>query len=278
MCLRSITKTSSIWTNHFSLVIFAMSRVNQPVITTMADNLEDIMAWEDQDQSMEEEVSRMTVAELKHRTRLIENEIKIMRGSLREARGQLQFRDEIIESNERLIEINQKLPYIVSNVVELLDVDEENDDDGAVKLVDLQGKRKSAVVKTSMHQIYFLPIVGLVDPEELKPGDLVGIQLATKIIMEKLPAEFDPRVKAMEVIDLPNDKYTDIGGLDKQIQELIEAVVLPITHKHKFQNLGIQAPKGVLLYGPPGTGKTLLARVKSTNSIIRILCNNFLIF
>lgn len=36
--------------------------------------------------------------------------------------------------------------------------------------------------------------------------------------------------------------------------QLIEAVVLPMTHKEKFENLGIQPPKGVLLYGPPGTG------------------------
>merc|ERR1711994_641237 len=56
------------------------------------------------------------------------------------------------------------------------------------------------------------------------------------------------------------EQYSDIGGLDKQIQELVEAVVLPMTHKDRFVNLGIKPPKGVLMYGPPGTGKTLLAR------------------
>lgn len=45
-----------------------------------------------------------------------------------------------------------------------------------------------------------------------------------------------------------------------QIQELVEAIVLPMTHKERFQKLGIRPPKGVLLYGPPGTGKTLMAR------------------
>lgn len=40
----------------------------------------------------------------------------------------------------------------------------------------------------------------------------------------------------------------------------MEAIVLPMNHKEKFENLGIQPPKGVLMYGPPGTGKTLLAR------------------
>lgn len=45
-----------------------------------------------------------------------------------------------------------------------------------------------------------------------------------------------------------------------QIQELVEAIVLPMTHQDRFKSLGIRPPKGVLLYGPPGTGKTLMAR------------------
>lgn len=64
------------------------------------------------------------------------------------------------------------------------------------------------------------------------------------MILEKLPAEYDSRVKAMEVDERPTEQYSDIGGLDKQIQELIEAVVLPMTHKDRFTNLGIQPPKG----------------------------------
>lgn len=58
----------------------------------------------------------------------------------------------------------------------------------------------------------------------------------------------------MQVDEKPTEDYSDIGGLDKQIQELVEAVVLPVTHKERFTNLGIKPPKGVLLYGPPGTG------------------------
>jgi len=64
----------------------------------------------------------------------------------------------------------------------------------------------------------------------------------------------------MEVDERPTEEYTDIGGLEKQIEELREAIVLPITHKAKFDAIGIRPPKGCLLYGPPGTGKTMLAR------------------
>lgn len=63
-----------------------------------------------------------------------------------------------------------------------------------------------------------------------------------------------------QVDEKPSEDYSDVGGLDKQIQELVEAVVLPVTHAERFKALGIRPPKGVLLYGPPGTGKTLIAR------------------
>lgn len=47
----------------------------------------------------------------------------------------------------------------------------------------------------------------------------------------------------MEVDEKPTEEYSDVGGLDKQIQELVEAVVLPMTHKERFQALGIAPPK-----------------------------------
>ena len=81
---------------------------------------------------------------------------------------------------------------------------------------------------------------------------MVGVNKDSYLVLEKLPAEYDSRVKAMEVDTKPTEQYSDIGGLDKQIQELIEAVVLPMTERERFENIGIKPPKGVLLYGPPG--------------------------
>lgn len=105
-----------------------------------------------------------------------------------------------------------------------------------------------------------MPIPGLVDVAELKPSDLVGVNKDSFLVLEKLPAEYDSRVKAMEVDERPTEEFTDIGGLEKQIEELREAIVLPIVHKDKFKNLGIRPPKGVLMHGPPGVGKTMMAR------------------
>lgn len=48
----------------------------------------------------------------------------------------------------------------------------------------------------------------------------------------------------MEVDEKPTEQYSDIGGLDKQIQELIEAIVLPMQHKERFERIGIRPPKG----------------------------------
>ena len=94
----------------------------------------------------------------------------------------------------------------------------------------------------------------------MKPGDLVGIRRDNFAIIEKLPIEYDHRVKAMEVDERPSDNYSDIGGLDHQINENQEAIILPLTRKSQFERLNILPSKVVLMYGPPGTGKTLIAR------------------
>merc|ERR1711935_1182986 len=65
---------------------------------------------------------------------------------------------------------------------------------------------------------------------------------------------------SMKVDKAPQESYADIGGLEQQIMEIKEAVELPLTHPEYYEEMGIKAPKGVILYGPPGTGKTLLAK------------------
>ena len=50
-----------------------------------------------------------------------------------------------------------------------------------------------------LRQTIFLPVVGLVDADTMKPGDLVGVNKDSYLILDTLPSEYDSRVKAMEV-------------------------------------------------------------------------------
>jgi 26S proteasome regulatory subunit T5 len=61
---------------------------------------------------------------------------------------------------------------------------------------------KCVVLKTSTRQTIFLPVIGLVPAAELKPNDLVGVNKDSYLVLDKLPAEYDSRVKAMEVCTL----------------------------------------------------------------------------
>ncbi|HLC55431.1 MAG TPA: CDC48 family AAA ATPase [Candidatus Nanoarchaeia archaeon] len=68
------------------------------------------------------------------------------------------------------------------------------------------------------------------------------------------------------LIESPNIKWSDIGGLEEVKLNLKEAVELPLKNPKAFERLGIRPPRGILLYGPPGTGKTLLAKAVATES------------
>jgi transitional endoplasmic reticulum ATPase len=70
----------------------------------------------------------------------------------------------------------------------------------------------------------------------------------------------NPSALRETVVEVPNVKWEDIGGLEKIKDELRETVQYPVEHPEKFVKFGLQPSKGVLFYGPPGTGKTLLAK------------------
>ncbi|KZV86142.1 26S proteasome subunit P45 [Exidia glandulosa HHB12029] len=215
---------------------------------------------EDDFSDLPEDILAAPTDDILTRIRLIDNDIKVMRSDTLRLGHEQNTMKEKIRDNKEKIKQNKVLPYLVANVVEILDMDPEGEEDGANQDLDSMRKGKCAVIKTSTRQTVFLPLIGLVPAAELRPGDLIGVNKDSYLVLDKLPAEFDSRVKAMEVEERPTETYTDIGGLDKQIEELAEAIVLPMEQADKFKNLGIKPPKGVLMYGPPGTGKTLLAR------------------
>ncbi|KAK3400203.1 putative 26S proteasome regulatory particle chain RPT5 [Sordaria brevicollis] len=219
----------------------------------------------EEDDILDEEILSLSTEDILMRKRLLENDARIMKSEYQRLSHERATMKDRIKENQEKIANNRQLPYLVGNVVELLDLDPtaESSEEGANIDLDATRVGKSAVIKTSTRQTIFLPLIGLVDPEKLKPGDLIGVNKDSYLILDTLPAEYDSRVKAMEVDEKPQEKYTDVGGLDKQIDELVEAIVWPMKEAERFKKIGIKAPKGIigaLMYGPPGTGKTLLAR------------------
>ena len=211
------------------------------------------MNIENSNQRYLNEIENLTDQEIINREKIFRNNITIMKNEERQIDGEKKALDSIIKQNKEKLQQNKVLPYLVSTVVELLD--NKNSPDKEEHESDI-----TAIIKTSTRQTIYLPVPGLIEVESLKPTDIVGVNKDSYLILDKLPQEYDSRIKAMEMEEKPQAEYTDIGGLDKQIEELREAIVLPILHKDKFIKLGLKPPKGVLMFGPPGTGKTMLAR------------------
>lgn len=163
-----------------------------------------------------------------------------------------------VEGEKRLIE-NQKLkferearklrselerlrvgPMVVGTIIDVLD---EN----------------RVIVKSSTGPRFVVNLSQFIE-EEIKPGVQVGLNQQSFAVMCVLPMPRDPAVFGMEIEEAPDVDFSQIGGLDFQIEEIREIVELPLKRPDLFVAVGIDPPKGVLLHGPPGTGKTILAK------------------
>jgi proteasome-associated ATPase len=91
----------------------------------------------------------------------------------------------------------------------------------------------------------------------LRAGDTVLMDARSGLLLEQLPR---PEVEELVLEEVPDIAYSDIGGLDAQIEQITDAVELPFLHQDLFTDFDLPAPKGILLYGPPGCGKTLIAK------------------
>lgn len=159
-------------------------------------------------EALEASMATMSNDELKQQTRALDNEIRIMRSDMNRIRHESTQQTAHIKDNKDKIKLNKQLPYLVANVVEIVEPYTDPEEDGAATDLSLVPECKGAVVKTSTRQTVFLPMPGLIRADELKPGELVGTNKDSYIILEKLPTEFDSRVKAMEVDEKPTEDYT----------------------------------------------------------------------
>jgi len=149
-------------------------------------------------------------------------------------------------SEERNKEERDKLEELLGSPIALGTLDEIVDEN-------------HSIVEANHSQTY-VSVLSIVDQDLLEPGCTVLLHYKTQAVVGILSEQTDPSLNVMKVDKAPTETYADIGGLEKQIQEIKESVELPLTHPELYEEVGINPPKGVILYGPPGTGKTLLAK------------------
>ena len=106
---------------------------------------------------------------------------------------------------------------------------------------------------------------------EIKSDEEIPEEVMKKIVVtgddfKSAQKEIQPSALREVLVQIPDIKWDDVGGLEDVKQELKEAVEWPLKHPETFQRLGIRPPKGTLLYGIPGTGKTLLAKAVASES------------
>ncbi|KKH48042.1 CdcH [Methanosarcina sp. 1.H.T.1A.1] len=103
------------------------------------------------------------------------------------------------------------------------------------------------------------------EKETIPPERLEKI-VVTKKNFEDALMEAEPSALREIFVEMPSVSWEDVGGLDEAKHSIVEAVEWPIKNPEKFVQMGIKAPKGILLYGPPGTGKTLIAQAVAKES------------
>jgi len=102
-------------------------------------------------------------------------------------------------------------------------------------------------------------------------ADSIPAKVLSKLVVEM--KDFEDALKEIQpsalrevLVEVPNIRWTDIGGLEDVKKQLMQAVEWPLKYADLFAKSGAKPPKGILLYGPPGTGKTMLAKAVANES------------
>ncbi len=102
--------------------------------------------------------------------------------------------------------------------------------------------------------------------KNLMPGENVLVEQRNLTVIKKVTSSKHFNVERFVIMEKPETKWSQIGGLDTQVHEIKEVIELPLKNPELFKKVGIQPPKGILLHGPPGTGKTLLAKAVANST------------
>jgi len=96
--------------------------------------------------------------------------------------------------------------------------------------------------------------------EETIDAEILDSMSVTQEHFTSAMGQCNPSSLRETVVEVPNIKWDDIGGLEDTKRSLQETILYPIDHPEKFEKFGMSPSRGVLFYGPPGCGKTLLAK------------------
>jgi transitional endoplasmic reticulum ATPase len=110
----------------------------------------------------------------------------------------------------------------------------------------------------------YLPDLDL-DAEEV-PAEVLDSLRVLASDFRSAQRDVGPSAMREVMLEVSHVRWDNVGGLEDAKTEVREAVEYPLTHRQKFEDLGIEPPRGVLLYGPPGTGKTLIAKAVASES------------
>ena len=86
-----------------------------------------------------------------------------------------------------------------------------------------------------------------------------GGRATTAILLEAIEGT-TPSLGSVSLGEMPSYGFERVANLDEVKQRLTEAVIWPIQNPERFESMGIEPPRGILLHGPPGTGKTYVTR------------------
>src|ERR671924_405814 len=126
---------------------------------------------------------------------------------------------------------------------------------------DLEALSKEAAMR-SLRRI--LPEINLQQPKI--PAEILNKIKVTKQDFDEALRDIQPSAMREVLVQRPNVRWEDIGGLQQVKEELAEAIEWPLKHGDLFAEADVTPPKGILLYGPPGTGKTMIAKAVATTS------------
>ena len=102
--------------------------------------------------------------------------------------------------------------------------------------------------------------------EEEIPTEIIDQLRVTNEDFLEAHKHVEPSAMREVLVEIPDVKWEDVGGLEDVKAELAEAVEWPLKYPEIFDALETEPPRGILLFGPPGTGKTLLAKAVANES------------